>query len=127
MKPQWEKRLDITTVIYQFILLEVTKEEIVETGFVEFEFDANQMKILEYAIDHYQEIISLVSPLLEKTWRWERMNFFDRAIIVEAIAESRVADTPKKVIIDQALITARKYNIDDSYKYINAILDKVIQ
>ncbi len=127
MKPQWEKRLDITTVIYQFILLDMSRDDVINSGFVDYEFDASQMNILEYSVDHYQEIVDAVTPFLEKTWRWDRMNYFDRAIIVESIAESRVADTPKKVIIDQALITARKYNIDDSYKYINAILDKVIQ
>lgn len=127
MKTQWEKRVDVTVLIYQHILMEYPKQELSEIGFVEFEFDADQTKILEYACDHYQDIVQEVEPLLEKTWTWNRLNYFDRAIIVEAIAEYRVFNTPKNIIIDQALITARQYNIDEGYKYINAILDKVIQ
>ncbi len=127
MKPQWEKRLDVTVLIYQHILMGYSKQELSEIGFIDYEFDAEQTKILEYACDHYDEVVKDITPYLNPSWTWERMNFFDRAIIVESIAEYNVAHTPKNVIIDQALITARKYNIDNSYKYINAILDKVIK
>ena len=43
-----------------------------------------------------------------------------------AVAEFVVLEIPKNIIIDQSLITAKNYNIDDSYKYINAILEKIL-
>lgn len=127
MKTQWEKRVDVTILIYQWLLLEFSNEELFKIAFEQENFDADQMKIIEYLVVHKNDIVNLITPLLEKSWKWERLNFFDRAIMLEAYAEVEVLNTNKAIIIDQALITAKKYNIDDSYKYINPILDKVIK
>lgn len=126
MKAQWEKRLDLTIVIYQYLLLRLSREEVFNVAIEEFNLDADSMRILETLIDDENKIVDRVKPFLKPTWPWERMSYFDRAIILESILESDILNTPKPIIIDQALITARKYNIDDSYKYINAILEKVI-
>lgn len=47
--------------------------------------------------------------------------------MLTAMAEVIVLKTPKVIAIDQALISAKQMNVDDSYKYINAVLDKVIK
>ncbi|GHU48471.1 hypothetical protein FACS1894218_5460 [Bacilli bacterium] len=47
--------------------------------------------------------------------------------MVDAICESRANKVGRKIIIDQALVTAKKFAIKDSVKYINAVLDKVIK
>lgn len=112
MKPQWEKRLDLVILIYQWILMEYSNDEVLKIAFEENGFDAEQMKIVEYLTEHINETEKIVSPFLEPSWVWSRMSFFDRAIITEAIAEAKVWQTPKIVIIDQSLITAKKYNID---------------
>ena len=43
-----------------------------------------------------------------------------------AVGEAKALDTPRAVVIDQALITAKQHHIDDSYKYINPILEKIL-
>ena len=126
MKTQWEKRVDITILVYQYLLLETEKLEIINDAITNYDFDADQTKVLEYICDNKQELIDLVAPFLDPTWTWERISYMDRAIILEAIAEHRTLNTEKSIIIDQALITAKNYNVDNNYKYINAILDKVI-
>lgn len=126
MKTQWEKRVDLTILIYQYLLLESTKQEIIDEALINYNFDAEQIKILEYVCDNKQQLIDSVKPYLEISWTWDRIPFVDRAIILEAISEYKVLKTHKSIIIDQALITAKNYNVDNNYKYINAILDKVL-
>ncbi|MBO7085445.1 hypothetical protein J6W20_06150 [bacterium] len=43
-----------------------------------------------------------------------------------ALAEFNVLHTDKKVIIDQAIITCKKYDNLQAYKFVNAILDKLL-
>lgn len=127
MKPQWQKRLELTIVIYQYLLMELERQKAIEIAFIDFSLDSEEISILEHLIDNINEYVKKIKPYLDPTWTWERMSFFDRAILLEALAENDIKHTPKAIIIDQALITARKYNIDDkSYKYINAILEKVL-
>jgi N utilization substance protein B len=43
-----------------------------------------------------------------------------------AYCENKVNSIPKKVVIDQAVINAKNYGEPNSYKFVNAILDKII-
>ena len=36
-----------------------------------------------------------------------------------------IKDTPKKVIINESILLAKKFSSDDSFKFINKILDKI--
>ena len=41
--------------------------------------------------------------------------------------EYKLTKNDKSIIIDQAIITAKNYSGEDNYKYINAILNNIIQ
>jgi N utilization substance protein B len=59
-------------------------------------------------------------------WRIERMNVMDRLILRLAVYEFlHEAETPAKVIINEALELARTFSNDDSVRFINGILDAI--
>ncbi|MFC2155832.1 transcription antitermination factor NusB [Acidobacteriota bacterium] len=58
-------------------------------------------------------------------WKLGRLMSIDRCLLRMGIAESHFNDQ-KAVIIDDIIRIAKKYGGEESYKIINAILDKVI-
>jgi len=70
-----------------------------------------------------------IDPIITEAaenWRIERMNVLDRLILRMAIYEFlHEAETPSKVIINEALELARTFSTDDSVRFINGVLDAV--
>lgn len=69
-----------------------------------------------------------IDPLITETaehWRLSRMAALDRLILRLAIAEFLEGDTPRNVIINEALELAKTFSGDDSAKFVNGILDAV--
>lgn len=63
-----------------------------------------------------------------KNWKIERMMSVDRNILRMAVYEIRFcADIPNKVAINEAIELAKVFGSDDSPKFINGILDKVLK
>jgi N utilization substance protein B len=71
----------------------------------------------------------LIDQLISRNligWKLDRLMPVDRSVLRMAVAES-FFDPPKAVLIDDAIRIAKKYGGEDSYKIINAVLDKVIK
>ncbi|HWZ82977.1 MAG TPA: transcription antitermination factor NusB [Terriglobales bacterium] len=70
-----------------------------------------------------------INVLIEKNtqhWRMERMAAVDRNILREAVAEFlSYPETPKAVIINEALEIARKFSTPESVQFINGVLDSI--
>jgi transcription antitermination protein NusB len=69
-----------------------------------------------------------IDPLITETaehWRLSRMAALDRLILRLAIGEFLRGDTPRNVIINEALELAKTFSGEDSAKFINGILDAV--
>lgn len=58
-------------------------------------------------------------------WKIERLTTVDRNLLRMGISESYNNDQ-KAIIIDDIIRIAKKYGEEDSYKIINAVLDKVL-
>ncbi len=58
-------------------------------------------------------------------WRLNRLTPIDRSLMRMGLAESGFNDQ-KGIIIDDIIRIAKKYSEEDSYKIINAVLDKII-
>ena len=72
------------------------------------------------------EHLATIDPLLESTatnWRLDRMALIDRLIMRMAMYELIYTDTPKAVIIDEALELAKTFSGDEAVAFINGILD----
>ena len=58
-------------------------------------------------------------------WRFERMSAIDRAILRLAIHEMQLAQTPAKVVLNEAVDLAKKFSSEESGGFVNGILDSV--
>ena len=60
-----------------------------------------------------------------QNWRLERMAVVDRNILRMGVSEFLYTETPKVVVIDEAIEIARRYSTEDSSEFVNAILDAI--
>jgi N utilization substance protein B len=84
-------------------------------------------KILEGTIHHIEEIDAMIVQQADN-WRLSRMAVVDRNIIRMSIYEFlHEPDTPKLVIIDEAIEIAKKFGTQKSSQFINGILDGILK
>ena len=77
------------------------------------------------AISHLDDIDDLIKRRAEH-WRIQRMAVVDRNILRLAIYEFLYeADTPKTVVINEALEIARRFSTFEATQFINGILDAI--
>lgn len=81
-------------------------------------------KILRLALEQKEAIDRTITQNLIG-WKLERLLLVDRNLLRIGIAESSFNDQ-RAVIIDDIVRIAKKYGSEESYRIINAILDKVI-
>ena len=61
-----------------------------------------------------------------KDWSIDRLSKVDKAIISLAIYELTSTDTPKVVVINEAIELSKKYSDEKVTKLINGVLDKIL-
>ena len=92
-------------------------------GLNQKEKDFIQKMVLQ-VLSNIRTIDDQISKLLID-WSLKRLTPVDRNLLRMGIAESSFT-TEKAIIIDDIIRISKKYSGEDSYKIINAILDKVI-
>ena len=119
-------------LLYQIDLMElfeVESEKILELnsfffkGLNDIEKDFI-LKIIDTLKSRKNEIDKIISENL-RGWKLERLNPIDRNLLRIGIAEASFNDK-KAIIIDDMVRIAKKYGSEDSYKIVNALLDKVL-
>ena len=81
--------------------------------------------LFQMATERTAEIDGLIGRHAEH-WRLDRMAAVDRNILRAAVAELLgFPDTPRAVIINEALEIARKFSSPESVQFINGVLDSV--
>jgi len=84
---------------------------------------ANQL--VTRTIEHVEHIDSLIQKHAEH-WRLDRMVIVDRNLLRMATQEFIYdKETPKSVVINEAIEIARRYSAQESPHFINGILDSI--
>jgi N utilization substance protein B len=60
-----------------------------------------------------------------ENWRFERLAAIDRAILRLAIHEMNTAETPVRVVLDEAVELAKKFSSEEASAFVNGVLDAV--
>ena len=82
--------------------------------------------IIAGTISHIDEIDKLIENHLSSSWSMERISRVALAILRTSVYELLFQNGAEpKIVIDEAVNIAKDFDTDDSYKFINAVLDKI--
>ena len=81
-------------------------------------------KLFEGAAKDVSALDEIIAKHCEN-WRFERLAAIDRAILRLAIHEMKAAETPAKVVLNEAVELAKKFSSEESGAFVNGILDSV--
>lgn len=89
-------------------------------------FDSEVVKTTQAIIDQRDKLDDMFKPFLIN-WRYERIGVSTKLILRFAIWELKDTDTPTNIVINEAIELAKCFAEKDAYKFINGILDNVVQ
>ena len=112
--------------LYQWQLAESDSAELIA------QFTANKRRPVDAV--HFERVLNYVlanAESLDKVIQSHAVRSLDqldeigRSVLLVALAEFSVCDdVPVKVVINEAVELAKRYGAHDSYRFINAVLDK---
>jgi len=82
-------------------------------------------ELVKLAIKNADSSIKDISSYL-KDWNFERLNYLEQAILLSAYTQYKYMEQPKKIAINVAIDLAKKYCDENSYKFINGVLDNCL-
>jgi N utilization substance protein B len=118
-------------MLYQYDLSANPPQQIVDT-FEELQKSKPNtrefaMKIFQGTVDNLASIDEMIAAQADN-WRISRMAVVDRNIIRMSIYELlNEPETPKLVIIDEAIEIGKKFGTQKSSQFINGILDGILK
>ncbi|MEG0077393.1 transcription antitermination protein NusB [Anaerorhabdus sp.] len=76
------------------------------------------------SFENKERYIGYINNVLDE-WTFDRLGYIEQAILLIACTEfdRQIAETP--VIINEAVLLAKKYGDDNAYKLINGVLDRL--
>ena len=122
-----EAREKIMVILYQidFYMKENIPYELEDVFKENLEMDNKYIRdIVNGVLENLENIDSLITKYLEN-WDLDRLGKTDKAILRLATYEMVYYDTPKLVVINEAVELAKMYSDDKVVKLINAVLDKI--
>jgi transcription antitermination protein NusB len=91
-----------------------------ETGYRAFVKD-----LVTGTLDHIEEADALLAPLLEG-WTIERLPTIDRLLLEMGTFElCHRPETPRAVVINEAVELAKKFSTEDSNRFVNGVLNAI--
>lgn len=81
--------------------------------------------LVENTLGNFRDYQVLIKQNLKPGWTIKRLSKMELAIMLIGVCEIVTNTTPKTVVINEAVNIAKKYCDDDSYKFINGVLNQI--
>ncbi len=124
-----ELRKKIMIILYQIDIYKEQKMDVCIDTIIKdnIEIDNEFVKDIVHGVIKKQDQIDELANKLMKDWTINRLDKSGAAILRMALYELKYTKTPEVVVINEAIILAKKYCDDSVRKIINAILDKTLK
>ena len=77
-------------------------------------------------IENIEQIDELIKTHLAKNWTFDRLNKVTRAILrISIFSIIHQKEISPSIVIDEAIDLAKQFDSDESFKFINAMLDTI--
>lgn len=84
------------------------------------------IQLIENVLKNKDNYIHVIEKQLKKGWSFNRLNKMEAAILLVSTSELLDSDLDKSIIINEAVINAKEYCGEDSYKFINGVLNDIV-
>lgn len=130
-----QNQIDVLNITYSILTYQATDQEVdlvaLTEGICQKEYadiDVFVKLLMVQILKHQAEIEALVESHLHQ-WKWKRLNRVAQAIFLMSVAHFSYYGeaVDKSVIIDIAVTLAKRFLDEKDYKYINAVLDRVLE
>ncbi|MBO4320182.1 MAG: transcription antitermination factor NusB [Treponema sp.] len=82
--------------------------------------------LISGTINHIEEVDNAIKAHLSQNWEFSRVNKVSLAILrISSYSLLFQPEIHPTIVIDEAIDIAREYGADESYKFINAVLDNI--
>lgn len=119
--------------IYQYLMKPNDRTDVIDNlvndpSFKNKETEMNEsLKLVEKTLDNFRDYQILINQNLKKGWTIKRLSKMELAIMLIAVCEMVNEYTPRNIALNEAIVLAKKYCDDESYKFINGVLNKIEQ
>jgi N utilization substance protein B len=118
-------------VIYQWDVGKNDLEIALKDRIAEVDLDPNNINFIETLVQGTLKNIEEIDQVIEQylmEWSLDRVSSIDRNILRLGVFEILFKeDTPDKVAVNEAIELAKVFSTDQSAKFINGVLDKVLK
>lgn len=118
-------------VIYQWDVGKNDLESALKDRVAEVDLDPNSISFVQILVHGTFKNIEKIDQVIEQylmEWSLERMSSIDRNILRLGVFEILFnEDVPDKVALNEAIELAKVFSTDQSAKFINGVLDKVLK
>ena len=88
------------------------------------------MSVLRGLVKGTFDLLPEIDPTIEDAsanWKLTRMPMVDRNALRMAVYELIAADTPDRVVLNEAIEIVKKFGSADSGAFVNGILDRIVR
>lgn len=125
MKRHTQREIALNSLYQHLLLNKDIRKCVFDAMHGSNEIDGYLYSITIDMVDHEYNYIQKINGLLRDDWSFSRLSVLEQAILLMSFQDILVNETPKPVVIDEAVLLAKKYCDDDSYKLINGVLDRL--
>ena len=122
-------RIIALQALYQIDICEKSVDEVLGFDWLEKDADIQTLDFARMLIEgsmQYKEIIDSAIVKQLEHWDLDRLSFVDRAILrFSTYSLYFQDDVPDTVVINEAIDLAKQFGSDDSYRFVNGVLDGI--
>ena len=118
----------LVQAVYQFLFTNQNISEIYEQFAKEHQNKKINLEILNSKLKSIELNSDKINQAIDKTdFDISKIDFIDKAILYVAFEEIIYGELDHPVVIDEAIRLSKKFSNPDSFKFLNAIIDKYIK
>ncbi len=125
-----EAREKAVQVLYQIDMREIDLQEAMQVVLEDqsdFEETDFLKQIVNGVLSHQNELDQAIQKYL-RSWSFDRLALVDRAVLrIAAYEIFYIQDIPERVSLNEALELTRAFGMEESVKYINAVLANLVK
>lgn len=116
----WEATKPPVSQLIDFLWLDADKREALDEGVATF-----SRHLISGTIEEIAAVDDLIKKHL-KNWDFSRLNRVDLAILrMSVFSLLHQDDVPASIVIDEAVDISKEFGTDDSYRFVNGVLDGI--